>query len=72
MRRTRLEPNWVAAVFQNAAISIEIAGQTTFAQLAEQLNALAHIHGNLMLPVHVRLTAASSRSPSNRPWRHAG
>ena len=35
------QPNWVTAVFQNAAVSIEFARKTTLAQLAEQLSALA-------------------------------
>jgi len=68
MRRKRQQSNWVAAVFENAAVSIEIARRTTFAQLADRLNALAEIHGKLMLPVHVRLTAAP---PDTRSWRHA-
>jgi hypothetical protein len=33
-------PNWVTAVFQNAAVSIEFARKTTLAQVAEQLSAL--------------------------------
>jgi hypothetical protein len=38
-------PNWVTAVFQNAAVSIEFARKTTLAQVAEQLSALGDIHG---------------------------
>jgi hypothetical protein len=49
------QPNWVTAVFQNAAVSIEIAHQTTLAQLAEQLGALGELHGKLIFPVRVRL-----------------
>jgi hypothetical protein len=41
------QPNWVTAVFQNAAVSIEFARKTTLAQLAEQLSALGEIHGKL-------------------------
>jgi hypothetical protein len=51
------QPNWVTAVFQNAAISIECAHRTTLAQLAEQLSALGEIHGKLMMPVRVRVAA---------------
>ena len=54
------QPNWVAAVFQNAAVGLEVARQTTLAQLAEQLSALAEVHGKLMLPVHVRVATAPS------------
>jgi hypothetical protein len=52
------QPNWVTAVFQNAAISIECAHRTTLAQLAEQLSALGEIHGRLILPVRVRVAEA--------------
>jgi hypothetical protein len=52
------QPNWVTAVFQNAAVSIECAHRTTLAQLAEQLSALGEIHGKLILPVRVRVTEA--------------
>jgi hypothetical protein len=52
------QPNWVTAVFQNAAVSIECAHRTTLAQLAEQLSALGEIHGKLVLPVRVRVAAA--------------
>ena len=51
------QPNWVTAVFQNAAVSIEFARKTTLAQLAEQLRALDEIHGKLLLPVQVRVAA---------------
>jgi hypothetical protein len=51
------QPNWVTAVFQNAAVSIEFARKTTLAQLAEQLSALGEIHGKLLLPVQVRVAA---------------
>ena len=51
------QPNWLTAVFQNAAVSIEFARKTTLAQLAEQLRALDEIHGKLLLPVQVRVAA---------------
>jgi hypothetical protein len=51
------QPNWVTAVFQNAAVSIEFARKTTLAQLAEQLSALGEIHGKLLLPVQIRVAA---------------
>ena len=51
------QPNWVTAVFQNSAVSIEFARKTTLAQLAEQLSALGEIHGKLLLPVQVRVAA---------------
>jgi len=47
----------VAAVFQDAAISLKIAHRTTFAQLAEQLSRLAETYGELMYPVQVRVAA---------------
>jgi hypothetical protein len=56
MKKTH-QTNWVTAVFQNAALSIEFARKTTLAELAAQLNALAEIHGKLLLPVQVRITA---------------
>ena len=69
------QPSRVAAVFRDAAISLKIAHQTTFAQLAELLSRLAEIHGELMCPVQVRLpvpvyapTAAHGRKPSD-PYR---
>jgi hypothetical protein len=70
MRTKTQQPNWVAAVFQNAAISLKIARQTTFAQLAEQLSGLAEIHGELMCPVQVRV-AAPAHASRNHPRRHA-
>jgi hypothetical protein len=70
MRTKRQPPNRVAAVFQNAAISLKIARQTTFAQLAEQLSGLAEIHGELMCPVQVRV-AAPAYASRNDPRRHA-
>jgi hypothetical protein len=54
MKKTQ-QPNWVTAVFQNAAVSIEFARKTTLAQLAEQLCALGKIHGKLLLPIQVRV-----------------
>jgi hypothetical protein len=40
------QSNWVTAVFQNAAVCIELAHQTTLAQLAEQLGALGGFTAN--------------------------
>jgi hypothetical protein len=51
-RRNR---NRVTAVFQSAAVSIELARRTSFAELAEHLDALGEIYGKLVHPVHVRL-----------------
>ena len=56
-KRTQ-QPSWVAAVFQNAAVSINVARQTTFAQLAEKLTVLADIHGQLVQPVHISIATA--------------
>ena len=51
------QPNWVTAVFQNAAVSMKSARKMTLAQLAEQLSALGEIYGELLLPVQVRIAA---------------
>ena len=64
------QPNRVAAVFRDAAISLKIARQTTFAQLADQLTRLAEIHGELMCPVQVRVPVPAYAS-RNRPRRRA-
>ena len=66
MQTKTQQPNRVAAVFQNAAVSLKIAHRTTFAQLAEQLSRLAEIHGELMYPVQVRV-AAPAHASRNRP-----
>ena len=55
MSKNAQQPNWVTAVFQNAAVSIEVAHQTTLAQLAEQLGALGELHGKLISPVRIRV-----------------
>jgi len=60
MRKRAQQPSWVAAVFQNAAVSINVARQTTFAQLAEKLTVLADIHGQLVQPVHISIATALS------------
>ena len=52
------QPNWVTAVFQNAAVWIACAHRTTLAELAEQLGALGEIHGKLITPVRVRVATA--------------
>ena len=63
MREKTQQPNWVAVVFQNAAVGLQVARQTTLAQLAEQLSALAEVHGKLMLPVQVHIATAPSSIP---------
>jgi hypothetical protein len=68
--QTKAQQNRVAAVFQNAIISLKIARQTTFAQLAEQLSSLAETHGELMSPVQVQVAAPAYIS-RNRPARDA-
>ena len=60
------QPSRVAAVFRDAAISLKIAHQTTFAQLAELLSRLAEIHGELMCPVQVRVPVPIY-APRSRP-----
>ena len=47
-------PNRVTAVFQGAALSFDMAPETTLAQLAEQLGILGDIHGGLPLSIDVR------------------
>lgn len=49
------QPNRVMAVFQDAALSFEMAREATLAQLAEQLALLSEIHGGLPLSVDVRV-----------------
>lgn len=46
----------VMAVFQGGALSFDLARETTFAELAEQLGALSQTHGGLL---HVRVTSES-------------
>ena len=41
-------------------VSINVARQTTFAQLAEKLTVLADIHGQLVQPVHISIATALS------------
>jgi hypothetical protein len=48
-------PNRVTAVFQNARLSFEIAGDATLAQLAEQLCMLGERHGGPPLSINVRI-----------------
>ena len=59
----------VAAVFQNAVVSFEVARQTTLEQLAGQLGVLAETHGRLMLPVHVRMEATRRPCKPVQPGR---
>jgi hypothetical protein len=66
MRKKAQQRNRVTAVFQHAAISIEIARQTSLAQLAERLGTLGEIHGKLILPVHVRVAGAPSQFSGTR------
>lgn len=60
------QPNWVTAVFQNAAVRLACAHRTTLAELAEQLGALGEVHGKLITPVHIRVAAAPSSNSGNR------
>jgi hypothetical protein len=69
MQTKTQRPNRVAAVFQNAAISLKLAHRTTFAQLAEQLSRLAETHGELMCPVRVHVAAPAYVSGA-RQQRH--
>ena len=69
MRSKTQKSSRVAAVFQNAAISLKVTHRTTFAQLAEQLGTLAEIHGQLMCPVQVRV-ARPLTSAVHYPQRH--
>jgi hypothetical protein len=55
------ETNSVAAVFKDVALFFDLSRRTTLAQLAERLGSLGEIHGELLLPVHVRV--AAERSP---------
>ena len=71
MRERTQQPNWVAAVFQNAAVSIKVARHTTFAQLSEKLTALADIHGELVRPVHVSIATAPSGTSVYQSSRNA-
>jgi hypothetical protein len=58
MRKERMDKrNWVAAVFKDAAFLFDLSRGTTLAQLAERLGSLGEIHGELLLPVHVRVAA---------------
>ena len=66
MRTKAQRANWVTAFFQNAAVSIQVARQTTLAQLAEYLGALGEVHGELILPVQVRVATRPSRVSGNR------
>ena len=70
MRKRTERPNWVAAVFQNAAVSIKVARRTTFAQLAEKLTALADTHGELVRPVRVSIATAPSNTSVYQSSRH--
>jgi hypothetical protein len=54
-------PNRVTAVFQNAALTFNVARETTLEQLAEQLSALGDTHGGLPLSVDVRVAVERSR-----------
>jgi hypothetical protein len=53
--KTALQPNRVTAMFRGTALSFDVTGDTTLAQLAERLGALGEIHGGLLLPVNVRV-----------------
>lgn len=53
-KRTR-QPNRVTAIFQHAALTFDMARETSLAQLAEQLGRLGEIHGGLPLSIDVRV-----------------
>jgi hypothetical protein len=54
-RKPAQRPHRVTAVFQDAELSFDIAGEATLAQLAEQLCMLGESHGGLPLSVDVRV-----------------
>jgi hypothetical protein len=44
-------------MFQDATmLTLDLAGGTTFGQLAEEVGKLAEFHGGLLFPVHIHLT----------------
>ena len=54
--------NWVTAVFQDAALSFNLAREATLAQLAERLGVLGQFHGGLL---HVRVSP-KYRTPATK------
>ena len=52
----------VTAIFHDAALSFDLARNTTLAKLAEQLSSLGERHGGLPLMVNVRLAAETASS----------
>jgi hypothetical protein len=52
----------VTAIFHDAALSFDLARDTTLAKLAEQLSILGERHGGLPLMVNVRLAAETAAS----------
>jgi hypothetical protein len=50
-------PNRVTAIFKNAALTFDVARETTLAQLAEKLCMLGEMHGGSPLLIDVRVTA---------------
>jgi hypothetical protein len=52
----------VTAIFHDAALSFDLARDTTLAKLAEQLSVLGERHGGLPLMVNVRLAAETPAS----------
>jgi hypothetical protein len=56
LAQTAPRSNQVRAVFQDATMfAFDLDRETTFGQLAEEIEKLAECHGRLFLPVHVRL-----------------
>lgn len=55
--RTSQQLSRVTAVFRGGALSLDLARETTLAQLAEQLGVLGEIYGGLLLPVNVLVAA---------------
>jgi hypothetical protein len=62
--------NWVTAVFEDAALSFDLAREATPAQLAEQLGILGQVDGGL---IHVRVSpkkrTAATALGGFCPWR---
>jgi hypothetical protein len=52
----------VTAIFQDAALSFDLARDATLAKLAEQLSILGERHGGLPLMVNVRLAGETAAS----------
>lgn len=60
LKRPR-KPNRVTAVFRHAALTFDMARETSLAQLAEQLGRLGELHGGLPLSIDVRVAVDRRR-----------